>query len=512
MNTNLASSVQSRFIATIIANTLRSGLSFITGLLIARGLGPEQYGNFVFLLGSFVALRQLLDMSTSSAFYTFISRRPRPLPFLLSYFGWQGLQFVLPVMAIGLLMPQIWVDQIWLGQNRGIILLSFVAVFLQQQAWQTLIQIGESSRLTHQVQGMNAGIAAIHLVLVVIFWKLGSLSVYLLFSLIIAEYLLALSVSYFFIWRNRARNIITEKSPFIFRTMLDEFGIFCAPLVVYSWVGFAYEFADRWMLQRFGGATEQGFYAIGYQFASISLLATTSILQIFWKEIAEAHERKNIKRVKMLYHKVSRSLFMLSAMISGFLIPWSKEIIGMALGPAYITAASALAIMLLYPVHQSMGQILGVMYYATGKTKPYAVIGLVFMLISIPVAYFALAPTDAWLPGLALGSMGMAVKMVVLQLISVNISAWLISRIYSWKFDWMYQVIGLGGVVLLGWTAYEGIALITSGLQLHLFLKGGFTFLLYSFLTVGMIWAMPWLVGMEREEIRTIMNKLKTYI
>lgn len=502
-------SVQSRFKATIIANVLRSGLSFITGLLIARGLGPEQYGNFVFLLGSFVALRQLLDMGTSSAFYTFISQRPRPLPFILSYFGWQGLQFVLPVMAIGLLMPQIWVDQIWLGQNRGLILLSFVAVFLQQWAWQTLVKIGESSRLTRRVQGMNAGIATVHLVLVVIFWKLASLSVYLLFSLIIAEYLLALFASYFFIWHDRARNIITEKSEFAFRTMLNEYGIYCAPLVIYSWVGFAYEFADRWMLQRFGGAAEQGFYAIGYQFAAISLIATTSILQIFWKEIAEAQERKNIERVKILYHKVSRLLFMFSAIISGFLIPWSKDIISVTLGTAYIAAMPALAIMFLYPVHQSIGQIVGTMYYATGKTKPYSIIGIVFMLTSIPVAYLVLAPTDAWIPGFALGSSGIAMKMVVLQLIFVNVSAWWISKMYGWKFDWMYQVIGLGGAVLAGWLAYVSVAAATSGMQLHIFLGGGLAFVLYALLVVGMIWAMPWLVGMERTEIREFIRRMR---
>lgn len=503
----MALSVRSRFKATIIANILRSGLSFITGLLIARGLGPEQYGSFVFLLGSFVALRQLLDMGTSSAFYTFISQRPRPLSFLLSYFGWQGLQFVLPVMAIGLLMPQIWVDQIWLGQNRGLIMLSFVAVFLQQQAWQTLVQIGESSRLTHRVQGMNAGIAAIHLVLVVIFWKLGSLSSYLLFSLIIAEYLLALSISYFFIWRNRAGDVITEKSAFVFRTMLNEYSIYCAPLVIYSWVGFLYGFADSWMLQRFGGAAEQGFYAIGYQFAAISLIATTSILQIFWKEIAEAQERKNTERVKMLYHKVSRSLFMFGAIISGFLIPWSGEIVNIMLGATYIAAAPALAIMFLYPVHQSMGQIVGTMYYATGKTKPYANVVLAFMLISIPVTYFALAPKDALIAGFALGSTGVAVKMVVLQLISVNALAWWISRIYGWKYDWMHQVIGLGGAVLAGWLAYVSVAAATSGMQLHLFLRGGLSFVLYSFLMAGMIWTMPWLLGMERAEILAIIRR-----
>lgn len=499
-------SVRSRFTATVISNILRSSLGFFTGLLVARSLGPEQFGNFTFLLGSFVALKQLLDMGTSSAFYTFISQKQRPLPFMLSYFGWQGLQFFITVLAVGLVMPHSWVEQIWLGQDRNIILLSFVAVFLQQQAWQTLIQVGEASRLTRRVQGMNVVIAAAHLALVIIFWRMEALTVQLLFSLIIVEYVFALILSYHFIWRKHDN---ASAGTFAFGEMLEEYGAYCAPLVVYYIVLSVYAFADRWMLQSFGGPAEQGFYAIGYQFAAISLLATTSILQIFWKEIAEAQEQKNIERIRMLYHKVSRSLFMVGAVISGFLIPWSGEIINTVLGAAYIAAAPALAVMFLYPVHQSMGQITGTMFLATGKTKPYTIMGMLLMLISIPVSYIILAPADARIPGFGLGSTGLAIKMVVLQLIGVNVYAWYISRMYNWKFDWLYQVIGLGGAVLAGWLAYASIAAVTSGMQLNLFLRGGLSFVLYALLAGGMIWATPWLVGMDRMEIREMIRRMR---
>ena len=504
---SLVSSIHSRFTAAFIANILRVGLGSVTGLLVARSLGPEQYGNYIFLLGCFIGFGQLLNMGTSNAFYTFISQRPRPFHFFASYFIWHGLQFVLPIIAIGVLIPCTWIDQIWLGQDKDLILLSFVAVFLQQQTWHTLVQIGEASRLTYRVQGMNVGITVIHLTLVIIFWELEILSVYLLFVLIIAEYLLALSLSYFFIWR-RYRRIITNESSFEFYNLLKEYSDYCAPLVIYSVVGFAYVFADHWILQNFGGATEQGFYAIGYRFAAISLIATSSILQIFWKEIAEAQKQENIERIKILYQKVSRSLYMFGAILSGFLIPWSKDIISVVLGTSYIAAAPALAIMFLYPVHQSIGQIVGTMFYATSKTKPYVVIGLIFMLISIPITYIILAPKDAWVPGFALGSTGMAMKMVILQIISVNVSVWWISRIYGWKFDWGYQIIGLGGTVLVGWLVYNAIAVITSGMQIHFLIKSSFCFFIYCFLIGGIIWTIPWLMGMERAEIKEIIRRI----
>src|SRR5207302_5348904 len=123
------------------------------------------------------------------------------------------------------------------------------------------------------------------------------------------------------------------------------------------WIGFAYEFADRWLLQGYGGSVQQAYYAVSAQFAAIALLATGSILSIFWKEIAEAHHRGDHVRTGMLYKKVSRLLFVIGAVIAGFLLPWAQDLLRLLLGAAYVGGPSTLAIMFLYPIHQSMGQI-----------------------------------------------------------------------------------------------------------------------------------------------------------
>ena len=65
-------SVGSRFSFSLIANLLKAGIGFITGLIVARGLGPEQYGRMMFLLATFMAVRGLLDLGSISAFFTFL--------------------------------------------------------------------------------------------------------------------------------------------------------------------------------------------------------------------------------------------------------------------------------------------------------------------------------------------------------------------------------------------------------------------------------------------------------
>jgi len=116
------------------ANILRGGLSFAAGILIARGLGATGYGDLSFLLGTFVAVGQLFDLGTSSAFYTFIARQKQSREFIVLYLGWVGFQFIATVVAVGLLLPGSLVERIWVGHGRGIVLLAFGASFLMTQA------------------------------------------------------------------------------------------------------------------------------------------------------------------------------------------------------------------------------------------------------------------------------------------------------------------------------------------------------------------------------------------
>jgi hypothetical protein len=57
-------------------------------------------------------------------------------------------------------------EKTWLGHARQVVVLAFVATFLQQQVWQTVNQIAEASRKTVSVQLLGLGVAVAHLALV----------------------------------------------------------------------------------------------------------------------------------------------------------------------------------------------------------------------------------------------------------------------------------------------------------------------------------------------------------
>jgi O-antigen/teichoic acid export membrane protein len=494
--TNL--SVSSRFAVSALANLLRAGLAFITTVIIARVFGPEMYGDYAFLMGTFVATMGLLTLGTASAFQTFMSQKERGKIFVISYAGWQLLQILLVVLVIGIILPEEWLNQIWLGHERGTVLVAGAAVFMQQRAWRTMIQIGESKRLTQRVQMLSMAIAVVHFVLVVGFWTGGMLSIRLVFGLILAEHLIFLFVAYKVLFVSKL-----EGESFDGRSVLLEYVKYCSPLILYSIVGFGYEFADRWMLQNFGGSKQQGLYEVGVRFGMVSLLITASLINVFWKEIAEAKEKENLELMQKLYRKASRFLFWIGAVLAGFLIPWCEEIIRFMLGPSYAEGSLVLAIMLIVSAFGSLSQINGSMLLALGKTKAHFAFGSIFMGVSIPCSYFILASKDAYLPGLQLGSIGLAAKMLVFVILHANIVSRWISRDYGWKFDWAYQVIALGGALGLGWLSFELVEALNSYISVNLFFKGGLTLLLYGGVMGMMTWQMPWIAGTSRQDIKS---------
>lgn len=494
----MMNSVRRRFVFTVGANLFRSLLSFTTGMLLARWLGPESYGNMAFLLGTFLGVRQLLDMGSSSAFFTFLSQRPRSKGFVRSFIAWLGLQFLIPLCVIGLMFPMQWIETIWHGEQRGLVLLAFAAAFMQYSLWPVAQQAGESMRQTVWVQGIGVVVAGVHMLAVALLWWLGLLGLYAIFAAIAVEYLLAAVVVHkrFSYASDGDVDSIDETPAMVFRKYLS----YCLPLIPYSWAGFAYEFADRWLLQKYGGSVEQAYYAVGAQFAGIALIATSSILRIFWKEVAEAHHQGDHARTGMLYQKVSRLLFLTGAMIAGFLIPWAEELLRLLLGAAYVGGATTLAIMFFYPVHQSMGQIGGTMLYATERVSIQVVAGIIFMIVSMCVTYLVLAPGDAIVPGLGLASEGLALKMVAMQLIQVNIVAYIIARIWNWPFDWAFQPVSLLGCMCSGWLVY----FVTTGIVGHawpLLLIICIGAILYLMLMAVFVYAMPWLAGLTRDEL-----------
>lgn len=496
-------SVRRRFAASFSANIVRSGISFATGLLLARWLGPDEYGRMVFLLASFMAFRGLSDMASSSAFFTFLSQRQRGRRFISHYWRWVALQFVGSIVLITIFLPDNWIAEIWKGEGRSILLLAFVAAFMQGTVWPIASQMAEAQRETIAVQRLNTAIVLVHLVVVLALWWAGQLAIPLIFGALALEWTVAgwLAARMYSGYSEEDGLTQSEDTP---RSVFKEFWRYCRPYLPYTALGFAHDFADRWMLQHWGGASQQAYYAVAQQYAGIALLATASVVRIFWKEVAEANHRGDYGRMKKFYSKASRGLFFLGALTTGALMPWAGEIINLSLGTAYSGGSVALMLMFLYPVHQSLGQIGGSLLFATEKAQIFVILGVTFMALSLIVAYLLMAPVDAVIPGLNLAAEGLAWKMVTLQILSVNLQAWFIARIFKWKFDWTYQVVALGLAVSIGWLVKAIVTDLLGTSSLHLMALATGIYLVLMFV---ILLRFPSIAGMERNDLAALYKR-----
>lgn len=443
-------SFSNRFAINVVANILKSIQTFVAGLLIARGLGPDQYGKMVYLLGTFTAIRQLTDFGSSTTFFTLISKRRRDWRFVAIYLAWQLIQFVGTFVAIIFLLPKTLAEMIWRGENNGLILLAFMASYLQSSLWSTVIQIGEAMRVTWVVQLVGTIVGFVHCILMLILLTFNLISVSLVLKIIVCEWSFALC---FMLYRVKLVSFECERSGNL-KTIFDEFRLYCLPLVPYAWISFAYEMSDKWMLQTYGGNTQQAFYAVGNQFGSIAGVATASMLNVFWKEVAEAYDQGLVNRVNTLFVFVLKSLYLFASIVSGFLIPWAPNLLSLALGESFRSGSGVLIIMLLYPIHQSMGQVCGAMLYATGKTKISVVAGAISMILSILLTSFLLVPHFGISAIIGDTSVVIASKMVLLQIISVNIVSVYIVRSMNISYDWAAQLLPVLTCIILGRLSY----------------------------------------------------------
>jgi O-antigen/teichoic acid export membrane protein len=462
-----------------------------------------------FLLAAFTAIRGMLDMGSSTAFFTLLSRRPRSRRFITIFWTFIGFQLCLSLLLLLVLLPQAVIDALWTGESRLYLGLAFLAAFMQGTVWTLAVQMAEANRQTIAAQKVNTSVVLVHLLVVFALALGGVLAIPLVFAASIIEWAAAAwLVSRLYskkLEESAAAGVEQVDTP---KSVFLEFLYYCIPLVPMTFLGFVHDFADRWMLQTWAGAKEQAYFSVAQQYSAVALLATVSVLRILWKEIAEAHHQGEMDRVGMLYRRASRLLFFVGAFMAGALQPLSSEILRFTVGDAYLSGALGLGIMLLYPIHQSMGQIGGTMSFATGHTKVYAWSSSVSMLVSLIVAYFMLAPANAPVPGLHLGAEGLALKLVGMQIFSVNLVAWGIAKVFGWRFDWKYQLFALAGCVGLGWLSHL-IAYQALGENSLLLFRVGLMALLYTVFVAIYVYLFPWMIAMTKDELARHLARLQ---
>ena len=402
-----------------------------------------------------------------------------------------------------LLVPGGVFNKIWLNHSRQIVLLALLASFSINQIWKLTSQIGESIRETVSVHIRNLLLSICYLLLILYFSYIARLN---LPTILVVNFVIYIIGSIVYLYR--LRDVISFPKPERIKIIFSQMKEYCLPLIPYYWLSVFYIFADYWLLQYFGGAVQQGYYGIVVRFSFLAMLPTISVLQVLWKETAAFHAAEELDRIKSLYIKILRGFHFFAASVGCFIIPFSREIILLFLGTSYESAFLPMVLMFLYPMPHSLSQISGTILSGLGKTKVPANIGMVMMALSFPLSYLALAPSNAAVPGLNLGALGLVAKMLIIHLLEANLLAFQLCKYFQIPHKIAYQIMLPIVLVVASYLCKILSSSLLSVLGYHNFpqiiILSGIIF--YGTLLTA-VWFFPSLIGVSRQDLRQLKAK-----
>lgn len=490
-----------QYAAKLIANVVNLMVGAIVLGMVPHALGPASYGRYEFTANFFLQVKCFLDMSTSTCFYTRLSQRQGDIGLVVFY---RKLLLGASVLMIGgaLLLAGTPLGN-WLWAGEGAFLVCLAACYASVMWWlETTRKMVDAWHLTVRgeiLYALSRVVAVFVLVAVIWGWglRLEGYFIYQIATLLLAIVALSHLLSKH---RSAARDILATQPA---RTYIREFWDYSHPLVAYAAVGVLVGLADRWVLQTHAGAIEQGFFGLAFQVGAVCFLFTSAMTQLMSREFAVAWDQQNMERMRSMFRRIIPMLYAVAAYFSVFIACHAEDVAWLLGGQAWEGGALALSIMVLYPMHQTYGQLSGSVYYATGQTRLYRNIGITGMVAGLPVMLWLVLPVESG--GLGLGAVGLALKMVTLQFILVNVGLWFNTRLLSLSF-WKllaHQLIVPTVFLLCVFASFALVSLLKLP-RLGQFLLAGVG---YSLFVVAMILLIPQFIGLQRGEIGVILRK-----
>lgn len=488
-------SIKKRYIIKFSSNLLSAGINSLLFIKVAKELGISDYGNYEYVSQILAVFLATILLNFPQAIFTLVSQKLCDENFK-SYIAIGSRILVLLIASLfitlffasyGSLYPTLFP-----GIDRSVFIQGLVFSFLIYiQQYLSFLYDAKGKTLAFELYRTSASVSRLLALFIVgmdnnvtIEEVFRGQSIALVLTNIIPLYKLS------------TFSKLNDQKQKLTREIISFWKFYSTPLLFYSVIGFISEGLDRWMIQKFYGSFEQGSFQLSAKIGSIIFLFSASMTQIFGREIAVSFGQNNFDRLRNLFYK-TRFFFYITSGLSAFAIVNIEGIIKLSTIPMDHSKIGMLQIMLLFPIHQTIGQLAGIFFNSTNRNKIYSVWGTAQILSSIIITYFLIAPSSNLIPGLNLGAWGVAFKMVALQFIGTNVLTYINCKFLNVRFsdNFLYQLIILALCFLMGiLTKLVAEFLTSSNLNLIIVSLG-----LYSTALVITSFAFPKLVGLKNK-------------
>lgn len=408
-----------RYIYTLFSTVGRIALAVITSIIVPKELGPKPLGTIAF--GQIIVqnIRGLFDFNIGSTFFNLSASKHQSGGITRIFGKIIFFQIVISILILALLC----FTKVGNGMVQGtpfLILLLLLGIEWVLYLTNLTNQLGDSKGISKWPQILILSSNLIMTLVIIALAAMNGLTVYAyLITTFIFGLLSCCSVMIFLYQTNHERiwmKVGKEDLKSLLKTTLKV----SIPLTLASYAGMGIEFFERFLIQYKYGAEEQSYYYVAAKWAAIIIILSSSSLQIFWQSLVKNIAAGDIKKAGEVYRRLDGLLYYFILTLA---LTWSfmgKEMLSLLLGKDFANAGNILVVMAFYPLSQIFGQLGTTIAVASGRSKEYFTTTSITAAIGLVVSYFLLVPKDAYIPGLGLGSFGLALKTTFFGLIAVQ--------------------------------------------------------------------------------------------
>ena len=391
---------------------LKGVFTFLISIVIARYLGPENFGFYAFLIMSFTHIFSLVDFGLQNAFYTFTSAKIYHRNFYIFFLLGFMIQILIPLIILFLFLPNDIFTGIFLSEDKNIVFLAFLSIVTQKNILLNITYLNESSRRSEIAQFFEFFTIFSQFILLVIFMR-GDFNFLInhMFLIIIFCNLASSFFSGLFI------KIDFEKTEISLAEFYNEIFPYLKGISIFVFIISILNFVDIWVLSKFAGYVEQSYFQIANRFSMgfIILLAATS--NIIWKEAALL---KNSKDELLEFVSIFTNAFTFFAAFFCSILFFSTGnssdfLISFFFGNDYLTSESIFTfrIIILNVFFHTYGALIVSSFYGIQKGLTSYLIQTFSMIFGVFLVLFLVGDNSVSSLSLNLGASGLALKILI---------------------------------------------------------------------------------------------------
>ena len=505
-------SLKKRYFYKLFSNFFSLLINLFTISILPRALGVVNFGNYSFTTTLVTQFLNLIELRSSTCFYSKLSQRPKENKLIIFYSYVTLIIFAALITLILVVTLSPLRKFIFPGQDMVLIFLSLVFVIMTwiQGQFTTIMDAYGATVPLEKLRIVNR-ILAIGLLASLFYFKLLSLYIFFYYQYFILLLLIIGLFRYLKIKINLTftGNITKSES----KKYLTEFYRYTGPLGIYVILQFLRISFDRLILQHFGGGYQQGLYAFASNATNFCFFFMSTMLPLFMRELSLAYGEADIDRMAKIYRQYLPLLYAITAYFSSFIFVESDTVANLFGGTGFKNAETTIKVLSFYTLVYVYSNLNNSVIFANGRTSILLKLSLLFTPISMISTYLLLSDGNF---GFNLGANGLAIKELCVEFVTVIIILYLNTSFLKVKFSYylIHMIMSVIPFIAAAYFLHYTVNYFSSGFGFSsniiflFFVKGA----LYSATSLIIVWLFPTLSGLTRNDILLQLNELKTKI